>query len=286
MEQVPSQINVSWGIVAIPVFVIFAFFVGGTLASLLSRTTPQARLKLSLLISAGFVALGVVLLFWCSMPQQYTLRAPQPPLSVVPKQMMSQPKIIEPESFTVTVPSHGDDAAVNESSLPEWTKLKSYVDGKRTLVVVKSGRFASLDEAERTALDEAVAAATQHFRDLDPRGIGDRFVTQLAPVEQTVKQRFEETTEHDFGKFKAPMHQVWLQIELTPEVGEQIALPWREAAVEARLRTLGLWGIGITVVAALVAFALRLDSVWNGRGRTGIVVATIALALGCLASLS
>ena len=85
--------------------------------------------------------------------------------------------------------------------------------------------------------------------------------------DSAITKKFMEVTQHDFGKFQAPMYQLWMEVALTPEVGERLAEPWRQAAVEARLRTLGSWSVWGTAAAALAAFGLRLDSARNGRRR-------------------
>ena len=83
-----------------------------------------------------------------------------------------------------------------------------------------------------------------------------------------------------------PMHQVWLRVELSPQLGQRFAEPWRQVAVAARLRALTGWSVWGTAAAALIAFALRLDAAWNGR-RRGIIVGTAAaLMLGSLVFLA
>lgn len=179
------------------------------------------------------------------------------------------------------------ESAKSDVELPEWTRQPVRVDGRRKLIVVRSGRFASEAEAELHGFQQAAITAVKEFASLDPRGSGAVQPQHSDIVKETaIKERFlEKIAEYDFGKFKAPMHQLWLQVELTPELGERLAEPWRQAAVEARLRTLTGWSLWSTVAAALAAFALRLDSAWNGRRRAVIVGITIALTLGTLAVL-
>lgn len=168
---------------------------------------------------------------------------------------------------------------------PEWTRKTSYVDGAKTFVVVKSGRFATLDEAELHAFDEAGRVAARHFRHLDPSGVGLCTQSQRQMVrDSAIRDRFEEISRHDFGAMKDyPMHQIWLRVELSPSLGERFAEPWRKAVVESRLRKLTGWSIWSTAAAALAAFALRLDSAWNGRRRAAVVGTVVVLALGSLA---
>ena len=176
----------------------------------------------------------------------------------------------------------------SNAELPEWTRQTSRVEGANTFVVVKSGRFSTLEEAELHAFDEAGQAAAQHFRHLDPSGVGRSVPMQRELVrESAIRDRFEEISRHDFGTMKDfPMHQVWLRVELSRQLGERFAEPWRQAAVAARLRTLTGWSVWSTAAAALIAFALRLDSAWNGRRRAVVVGTTAALMLGSLAFLA
>jgi hypothetical protein len=149
-------------------------------------------------------------------------------------------------------------------------------------VVVKSGPWASVAEAELHAYDEAASVAAAEFWHLDPRGVGPRLAVHSSEVRQTNPKRFDEVTETDFGKFTAPMHQVWLQVELSPQLGERFAEPWRQAAVEARMRLLAGGGIWLTAVTGLIAFALRLDAARQGQQRIAVCVVTVVLAVGGL----
>jgi len=169
--------------------------------------------------------------------------------------------------------------------LPEWTRHSVQVDGSRKQIVVSSGFFASQEEAELHGLQQAAATAVKECSSLDPRGTGAVQPRHSEMVkESAIKMRFLETIpEWDFGKFKAPMYQLWLQVELTPEFGERLAEPWRQAAVETRLRTLTGWSVWGTAIAALAAFSLRLDAAWNGRRRRVVAGTAILLTLGSLA---
>ena len=170
------------------------------------------------------------------------------------------------------------------SARPEWTRQSTHVDGRTKFVVVSSGRFASEQEAELHGYQQAAVIAAKEYSSLDPRGIG-AVQQQHADLikNNAIKQRFLEVAQHDFGKFQAPMHQLWLEVALTPELGERLAEPWRQAAVDVRLRTLSGWGLWGTAAAALAAFGLRLDSAWNGKRRAVIGGTVVALALGSLA---
>ncbi len=204
--------------------------------------------------------------------RRLTLPQPDPPLS----SELAKPSLAEalPDS--------------PNAELPEWTRQPSRVEGANTFVVVKSGRFATLEEAELHAFDEAGQAAARHFRQFDPSGIGQCIPVQRQLVrDSAIRERFEEITRHDFGTMKDfPMHQVWLQVKLNSQFGERFAEPWRQAAVAVRLRMLTVWSIWGTAAAALIAFALRLDAAWNGRRRAVVIGTTVALMLSSLAFLA
>lgn len=198
------------------------------------------------------------------------------------------PRAPAPSSNVTPDASPTDSESVKSSSeLPEWTKLPVRMDGSRKLFVVSSGRFATEEEAELHGLQDATAAAVKEYASLDPNGRG-AVQPQHSDIvkDKAIKLQHKEVIQFDFGKFQAPMYQLWMQLELTPELGERLAEPWRQAAVDARLRTLGGWCLWGTAAAALAAFALRIDSAWNGRYRAVVAGATIALALGGLAFLA
>ena len=177
-----------------------------------------------------------------------------------------------------------EESLKSTAARPEWTRQKTRVDGRKKFIVVSSGRFASEEEVELHGIEAAAAVAVKEFALLDPRGIGAVQPQHFNLVkENAIKRRFSEVAQTDFGKFQGPMQKLWLEVELTPELGERLAEPWRQAAVDARLRTLGTWGLCGTVAAALAAFGLRLDSVWKGRHRAAVGGMVVALALGSLA---
>lgn len=161
------------------------------------------------------------------------------------------------------------DSLTDISKLPEWTQAEALRDDSLELIVVRSGRFATKEEAEEHAFDEAAKLVAQRLRHLDPTGVAAPTPTQREIVrESAIKQRFEETSLHNFGALKDhPMHQVWLQLELSAQLGEKFAEPWRRTAVDARLRTLATWAGWATTAAALATIALRIDPARLGKNR-------------------
>lgn len=266
-------------------FPIWSVVVGGIVIALLSavlrgtRTTGTATMTKLFLIAV----VGVATAKWI-----YAIRST--PISVetssvaVPTVQHARPRL---PSVTSTAALKAPESDQSNAELPEWTKSPVRIDGHRKTIVVSSGRFASEQEAELHGFQEAAVLAVKEYVSLDPRNIG-AVQPQHADLikESAVTQRYLEVTQHDFGKFQAPMYQLWLEVALTPELGERLAEPWRQAAVEVRLRTLAGWSVWGTAAAALAAFGLRLDSAWNGRRRMVIAGTTLVLALGSLAFVS
>ena len=279
-SALPFQPNVSLGLLLTLAVLFGAFFV---VLSVLrhSPQTAHASAKLSVFVAVLVVAV-IVLMKFARTDTSHRI------------QVEDSRMVAESTMRRVDLLSSGDsprleasesDAAKPNAELPEWTRQTSRVEGANTFVVVKSGRFATPEEAELHAFDEAGQAAARHFRNLDPSGIGRCLPMQRELVRESgIRDRSDEISRHDLGTMKNfPMHQVWLQVKLNPQFGERFAEPWRQAAVAVRLRMLTHWSIWGTAAAALIAFSLRLDAAWNGRRRAAVAGTTIALMLGSLA---
>ena len=277
MNSADGTTTLAWGVL------LLALVVAGFAAMLiLAFVGPQRRARLAQVFVqcflVGVVGVAVVggIKWTRGRPLIFTGAAPS-----IPRVEPLKPRVSPP------VVSSAADSVKSDIELPEWTRQPVRVDGKRKLIAVSSGRFASEEEAELHGFQQAAANAVKAYSSLDPRGIGAVQPQHMDLVKTTaIKQRFLEVTQHDFGKFKAPMHQLWLQVELTPGLGDRLSEPWRQAAVEARLRTLTGWSLWGTAAAALAAFALRLDAAWNGRRRAVVAGTAIALTLGSLAFLA
>jgi hypothetical protein len=290
MNPHSPQLDFTPDLALLSLLLILVFVVGVIVAVMfeLRRSPPQNRVLSKTLAMFGAVAVAMVVFGGVFLSRTRVDSGPikwqwkdnfaeQPTASLRPD---------PPKAVTETPPS--DTNALPNSpnaELPEWTRQVSRIDGANTLVVVKSGRFATLEEAELHAFDEAGKAAARHFFHLDPRGVGQCDPTQRELVrQQAIQERFEEITRHDFGNMKDyPMHQVWLQLKLSPPLGQQFAKPWRQVTVASRLHALTVWSIWGTVTAALLGFSLRLDAAWQGRRRAAVAGTTAALVLASLA---
>ncbi len=286
MNSVPLTIESTWAVWP-KAFVVFGIILIVTLM-ISGRRLPEIARAL-----AKFLVVGVLLLL---VTFGFTFLSRGVPMRTTTQRANYQPDEERHPSGSIessalespSSPSAGElESAKSEIERPEWTRQPVRIDGSRKLIVVSSGRFASEIEAELHGFQQAAAVAVKEYSALDPRGTGAVQPQHTDVVKDTaIKQRFLEIAQHDFGKFQAPMHQLWLQVELTSELGERLAEPWRKAAVDARLRTLTGWSLWGTAVAALAAFSLRLDSAWNGRRRAVVAGTAIVLTLGSLAFLA
>lgn len=273
-----SQPDVMMVLLVIGVIVILTIAISG-------RRLPEIARFFAKFLVVGVLLVVMAGFFWSrGVPMQTTTRLETQGIEALRSVSLLEAPVLERSSS----PAVGDlEATKSEVERPEWTRQPVRIDGGRKLIVVSSGRFASEEEAMLHGFQDAAATAVKEYSTLDPRGVGAVQPQHADVVKDTaIKQRFLEVTQHDFGKFKAPMHQLWLQVELTSELGERLAEPWRQAAVEARLRTLTGWSLWGTAVAALAAFALRLDAAWNGRRRAVIAGTALAITLGSLAFLA
>lgn len=278
------QTTPSWGLL-----LIFVVAIGFLIAVWLVNSSQTLRVFAKLIVAFAAVIVVMVLvagLFLSKPSIQPATLSPQHAESI--SAVNGVPRVTSRVVESPTLVAEAEEFVNQKSELPEWTRQLTRIEGASTIVVVKSGLFATVEEAELHAFDEAGQAAAKQFRQLDPSGLGRCVPTQRELVrELAVRERFDETSPRNFGTLKNyPMRQVWLRLEFSPQFGEQFAEPWRHAVIEARLRTLAGWGIWSTAAAALIAFALRIDSAWNGRRRTFVVGTTIALMLGSLAFLA
>ena len=257
MNAVPLEVQPTSLGLLLALFV-FALLLPGAIA-FLRLPVIRSRFPAIMAMLAAFLLCGaVVMFFWSFSGVSIRTISPAPPATprtLTPSLFTESP---EAEPPTVASPPLLSADGSTKNALPEWTTHSPVLDGKRKLVVLNGGRFASEEEAELHAFDQATLIATQQFRHLDPQGIGRRLEIHRDEIRRTaIKQRFLEVREHDFGKSKGLMYQVWLQMELSENLGQRLAAPWRQAAVDARVRTLAACGIWLTAVAGLISFAFR-----------------------------
>ena len=281
MQELARQFQTSLAPWALLTIIGGIVVIAGLSSFVVKQTAVRSRLPFAVGLLAAGILCGIVLLGFMSVGvsvdsssrTQSAKRVATPPTPVVAQREV-------PEDAASAEPKTDNSL---KSPLPEWTQRNPIREGERRIVVISGGRFASEDEAELHALDQATIVVTQEYRQLDPQRQGTRLPMHRDLVVKTaIKKRFLETREHDFGKLKGLMYQVWLQLELSPDLGDQIAAPWREAAVNARIRLLAGIGIWLTAVMGLTAFAFRWDNARQGRNRTAVFATVVIVAAGSL----
>lgn len=205
-----------------------------------------------------------------------------------------QLKVEDVESFseeTVQV-SHDEDA---QNALPAWTKSKvqrlegTKSDPQRTVWrVVTEGRWEnSIEEARAAVLDEAANLVRDDFSHYYPGG-------SAAPSdvirEHAIRAEFIEQQTHEDVSRPFTMYKVYWQVELSPDVREQLSDSWKAEVGVKRAWLLGGVFALFTLIAGTFAAYFHLDKKSKGAHRFRLKLAATALmtagALGMLATMS
>ncbi len=267
-------------------------------AQLPHRQRSGAGPAVALLLAGGIVLLGLIAVrSWSTVARHESARA----VARVSADMDSRQAGIRSERIeTVSreaVPEDGqanvdlvrEDGAVDQSDLPAWTKTpeRTLVEGQVPTVrrVVQSGLYATQEEATR-------AAALQVQRELRDRLSESypQFASWTIPATTvetySIKQRYVEERETQFGEFREPMYQVWLQYEDSPHVRDPIIAEWERSAVAGRSQ---LFVVGAGLLALLlgtVSAGTRAMMAPRGkRGRAGFATVALGTAAGLAAAL-
>ncbi len=193
---------------------------------------------------------------------------------------------------TVTVKKNGEESEAATDSepdtsnsvpaLPEWTQSeeRTFDAGRVPVVrlVVRSGLYATQDEATAEAHvkvhDELRGRLATDYPKLAAWKIPQRTLSN-----HSIKQTFTEVRQTQFGQYREPMYQVWVQYEDSPHVRESIIHEWERSAVDGRTV---LFAAGAGIVALLLGtVSAGVRTVTAPRGRRGKpALATLALGVG------
>ena len=206
----------------------------------------------------------------------------RPPGSIVP-----EPKLDEEIIAAVESTADSKEPAESHPPVPEWVREPSEpgddaspVGGDGTLVVVSSGRFLTVEEAETKALAQATAELKKDFHAIYAQsGIWNLPVEVVR--DRAIRKRHVEPVTHDFtigGEIKpTQMYVVHLQVELSPKVRDVLFPYWREQIVTQRLWMIGgLVGL-LTFMTGTLAAYFRLDTLSGGAYRNRLKFAAVAL---------
>ena len=234
-----------------------------------------ARIGIRRMFGAAALVILTVLLFWFWMPtsSDELLRIDH---------LWSAQSSIAVDAYKR--PSIEFPAEVNRrnDSLPDWVKPKpTENDASGVKLVVEQGRPATTpDEAEHSALQVAVVTVRQEF-DRAHQGTEEWSLPIDFVNSKAVRKRFTEQMEMtlpDGSDTIMPMYRMYVQVELSPAVIEEIYPLWREQVVRQRLVHYAAWVCGLTLTFVSLATYFRLEG-RSSMNRTGLIAATCAVVV-------
>ncbi|HUQ70429.1 MAG TPA: hypothetical protein VM165_12940, partial [Planctomycetaceae bacterium] len=199
--------------------------------------------------------------------------------TALPPQVIAQPRIIQRETAAspdagltrlpeagevappvkILPPQNGQDdrttTATTTPKRPAWTNLSEIKQGDVTHVVLASQQYSTIEEARQELAKSAKTLLTRDFESVYRTSAeGLRNVSLDTLKVMAVRQEYVETVDRDFGSFYAPMHRVWWQLELSPEVRMNLRQIWKAQVQEFRTLTVG--GTLLVVTASLAGLSL------------------------------
>ncbi len=189
------------------------------------------------------------------------------------------------------------DVSTDESSkekLPEWTSHKIQLlaatkgrpEQEHWRIVLESDWEVSPAKANEKLSDKAARLVGEDFHRFSPGGsaLPAETVRNAAVRAEALA---EETFNEDTNPFK--MYKAYWQVELSPEVRQQVSDTWKQEISIRRAWLLGAVLMLFTLIAGTLAAYFRLDERSNGQHRTRLKLAAAALmtagGLGVLATL-
>jgi uncharacterized membrane protein len=177
-----------------------------------------------------------------------------------------KPKLASPVTATV------------KSTLPTWVEQGDVTEGATTLKVISSERFATVEESERQAMDEAQMLMREYFRKSHQASGYWKMPVEL--LQAAFQKDYTEEIDHNFGTFTETMYRTHLQLKLSPEVRETFYQPWRSQIVELRMWQLGYLLFFATFILGAFTWYFRLDAYTNGAYRSRFKFATTLVIVG------
>lgn len=187
------------------------------------------------------------------------------------------------------VDSGGTSAVDGSDDRLDWvnaTDVERDEQRDRGLVTVSSRQFATVDEAERDALNTAVELLTTDLVTRDPRFREADGIPLSAVEHAAVRRRYVEPITRSTDNAEFVVHRVHLQIELSDRVRRDLAPFLRSEIVERRLWSLGAVLGFVTLLFGTLCGYTRLDELSEGRFRTRLrfAAASLVTAGGLLAA--
>ena len=167
------------------------------------------------------------------------------------------------------------------TELPDWVDDEPVADSLNGTArkVLTSDQWATAEEADAQLTTLAAAELSRYLAAEHPQAAGWLPDTSAIVQSGAITRRVQETSTLPIGEFNPPLYRSYWQLELTPDVREQLADAWRPYAVSQRLSWLGAGVIGLTLLFAALAAILRLGRASTARVQPVLSNATIVAAL-------
>lgn len=229
------------------------------IAALVWAIASGPRLKAAAAVVGALVGLPLLTygtFFWTARGQ-FLVESPlhgTPDVKVADSGTIAPRHVAQPVALVAT-----KDRTSSSTDHPEWLRtVETEKDGKRTLVIA-SGQYATVEEAERELTASAgsyiLQDCTRHatapvkYGELSPP---DR--KQLAPF---VTRTYVEKVDRDFGSFYAPMYRLWWELTFSDETRGRLE-PVLIAQVRGQRQT--VVSIGLAILATLGGAVWTLTS--------------------------
>lgn len=217
------------------------------------------------------------------------------PKDASPTWLQSDDDVVDVPSFVEhTTPVSLEEESTSEDSLPAWTSQDVLRLGstKRDLqntvwrVVAESDWEKSVEEAREDVLDKTAGLVQEDFSQFYPGGSA---LPKEAIKDRVVRAEAVGSQVHEHVDAPFTMYKVYWQVELSPNIREELSGTWKQEVAVQRAWLLGLVIALLTLIWASFAAYFHLDKKSGGAHRFRLKLAATALmtagALGVLATL-
>jgi hypothetical protein len=150
---------------------------------------------------------------------------------------------------------------------PLWMNAPRIVDGDCQRIVITSQQYSTREEAEPELRWKAVKLVQEDLRRIQTGSFRPKewWPKDADVIANAVKERYDEVTERDFGRFTHPMHRVSWLVELSPAVRTEFLPAWRREVRSFRIMLVAVVLSMFSMVAAAGLMYFRLEAITRGR---------------------
>ncbi|QDU40575.1 hypothetical protein Mal4_49330 [Maioricimonas rarisocia] len=155
----------------------------------------------------------------------------------------------------------GESVGRSLKELPSWVSepTRFEEDRDRAWVVLASGQFATIEEAEDDLYKQAVPELMTYLTREYPSMAGWQPSRELVRNSGVIARRVHQKRVLEVGEFEEPIHRVYWMLELRPGDREEFFAAWRPEAVRHRLTVLGSIFGGLTLLLGGIAVVSRRE---------------------------